>query len=354
MAQPNFPPTVAMTSHVDVGQEVSTGDMYPSEYHYQLPLGPQCEMVSAYPAYTAEAASHSAIEDTGLPDSRVPTHDSFLGWTPYDFDEETANLVPGLDLGLRTPKLFDNKDGSAIMEQYDDRRVVHRNPTNCWPPMPEDEVSLPLGPHYLQPFSKIGDAPDNGNVSLFLKPNVAKRGLGARDVVAIPNNTMRRMIQARPSASTETAGISSVRNSAAEKAQSQDPFGRQAPPLKSSGLYFSSLAEAHQVVHGLNWPPRHDDTLPKTLEERERYVSQLFNAMQDMSDIHDKQSGAMFQKRWLGEVVDQAVENEDRNTNETRPTLHLASDAVYKPWEKEYICWDIVVSESYPVAGPIS
>jgi hypothetical protein len=354
MAQLNFPPAVATTPHVDVGQAVFPGDMHPSEYHYQLPLAPQCEMVSAYPSYTAEAASHSAIGDPGLPDSRVPTRGSFLSWKPYGFDEETANLVPGLDLGLQTPKLFDNGDGSAITEQYDDRRVVHHDSTNCWPLMPEDEVSLPLGSHYWQPVGKIRDAPDNGNVSLFPKPNAAKRGLGARDVVGIPNNTMRRMIQARPSASTETAGISSVRNPAAEKAQSQDPFGRQAPPLKSSGLYFSSLVEAHQVVHGLNWPPRHDDTLPKTLEERERYVSQLFNAMQDMSDIHDKQSGAMFQKRWLGEVVDQAVEDEDGNTNETRPTLHLASDAVYKPWEKEYICWDIVVSGSYPVAGHIS
>ncbi|KAI4650675.1 hypothetical protein J4E93_003032 [Alternaria ventricosa] len=119
---------------------------------------------------------------------------------------------------------------------------------------------------------------------------------------------------------------------------------RQALPLNSFGLYFTEVTEARQKARGLDWPPRKDETLPNTKEERIAVVRKLFTAIQDTSDIQDKMSSPMLKKRWLAESVEESGEDRVGNAGETKPKQNIATNTVYKPWVKERLCWDILVS----------
>lgn len=123
------------------------------------------------------------------------------------------------------------------------------------------------------------------------------------------------------------------------------------PPLRSSGLYFSDVRHSRQQVNGLSWGPRLDDTLPTSQEEREAIVKELFIAMQDMSSIQDKKSGLMLKKRWLGEAksadtVESSENGGDARVDESEAAQRVASNEVYKPWVKERVCWELLVSGS--------
>ncbi|KAI4709434.1 hypothetical protein J4E89_005450 [Alternaria sp. Ai002NY15] len=128
---------------------------------------------------------------------------------------------------------------------------------------------------------------------------------------------------------------------------------RQAPPLKSFGLYFTEVTEARQKARGLDWPPREDETLPNTKEERIAVVRKLFTAIQDTSDIQDKMSSPMLKKRWLAESAGESSKDVVGNAGETKRTQKIATNTVYKPWVKERLCWDILVSFAiaYAITG---
>jgi len=121
---------------------------------------------------------------------------------------------------------------------------------------------------------------------------------------------------------------------------------QQAPPLNSFGLYFTEVTEAHQKARRLDWPPREDESLPETKEERIAVVRKLFTAIQDTSDIQDKLSSPMLKKRWLAENVGESGEDRVGNAGETKPKQKIATNTVYKPWVKERLCWDILVSSA--------
>jgi hypothetical protein len=116
------------------------------------------------------------------------------------------------------------------------------------------------------------------------------------------------------------------------------------PSLKPSGLYFSSVTEARQVVQGLNWDPRPDDSLPQNQQEREAIIHELFDAMQDMSVVQDKKSGLTLKKRWVRSEAADKMEDEGGEEPEGEAEQHVASDAFYQRWQKEKICWEILVS----------
>jgi len=128
---------------------------------------------------------------------------------------------------------------------------------------------------------------------------------------------------------------------------------RQAPPLNSFGLYFTEVTEARQKARGLDWPPREDESLPNTKEGRIAVVRKLFTAIQDTSDIQDKMSSPMLKKRWLAESVGESGEDRAGNAGETKPKQKIATNTVYKPWVKERLCWDILVSfaMAYAITG---
>jgi hypothetical protein len=117
------------------------------------------------------------------------------------------------------------------------------------------------------------------------------------------------------------------------------------PVLKASGLHFSSIAEARQLTQGLKWGPREDETLPKTQQDRESIVLRLFAAIQDMSDVKDKVSGAMFRNRWLGIPTEEPLGEEEAAPRE-------ATGAFYDAWDKERICWEILVSKKIYTSVP--
>jgi len=106
---------------------------------------------------------------------------------------------------------------------------------------------------------------------------------------------------------------------------------RQALPLNSFGLYFTEVTEARQKARGLDWPPREDETLPNTKEERIAVVRKLFTAIQDTSDIQDKMSSPMLKKRWLAESAGESSKDGVGNTGETKRTQKIATNTVYKP-----------------------
>jgi hypothetical protein len=112
------------------------------------------------------------------------------------------------------------------------------------------------------------------------------------------------------------------------------------PPLKPSGLYFSSAAEARQSTQGLKWDPRDDDTLPKTQEDREAIVARLLAAMQDMSEFQDKK-GPMFNNRWVGPPLE---EPDEMPEEQGKAAPREATDKHYTRWDKEAVCWAILVS----------
>ncbi|KAI4703887.1 hypothetical protein J4E81_000951 [Alternaria sp. BMP 2799] len=128
---------------------------------------------------------------------------------------------------------------------------------------------------------------------------------------------------------------------------------RQALPLNSFGLYFTEVTEARQKARGLDWPPREDETLPNTKEERIAVVRKLFTAIQDTSDIQDKMSSPMLKKRWLAESAGESSKEGVGNAGETKRTQKIATNTVYKPWVKERLCWDILVSLAiaYAITG---
>ncbi|KAI4939614.1 uncharacterized protein J4E92_000900 [Alternaria infectoria] len=128
---------------------------------------------------------------------------------------------------------------------------------------------------------------------------------------------------------------------------------RQAPPLQSFGLYFTEVTEARQKARGLDWPPHEDETLPNTKEERIAVVRKLFTAIQDTSDIQDKMSSPMLKKRWLAESAGESSKDVVGNAGETKRTQKIATNTVYKPWVKERLCWDILVSFAiaYAITG---
>ena len=119
---------------------------------------------------------------------------------------------------------------------------------------------------------------------------------------------------------------------------------QQAPPVNSFGVYFTEVTEARQGARGLDWPPREDDTLPNTKEERVAVVRELFAAIQDTSDIQDKKSSPMLKKRWLAESAEESNEDGVGDPGKTKRKQSIAKDTVYKPWIKERLCWEILVS----------
>jgi hypothetical protein len=135
------------------------------------------------------------------------------------------------------------------------------------------------------------------------------------------------------------------------QADQTDDVETSVPSLKPSGLYFSSVTEARQVVQGLNWGPHPDDTLPQSQQEREAIVHKLLAAMQDMSVVQDKMSGLMLKKRWLGGAVVGKVKDEDGEESQNEVEQRVASDAFYQRWQKERICWEIVVSTHCPFSN---
>lgn len=62
----------------------------------------------------------------------------------------------------------------------------------------------------------------------------------------------------------------------------------------------------------------------------------------------------MLRKRWLGKISEGANEDEDEDedeygdADEPRHTQNTAIDAVYKPWVKERLCWEILASTAVP------
>ncbi|KAF1846333.1 uncharacterized protein K460DRAFT_356024 [Cucurbitaria berberidis CBS 394.84] len=146
------------------------------------------------------------------------------------------------------------------------------------------------------------------------------------------------------------AVVGAVKKRGSKSCKDSDKVPEQAPSLRPSGLYFSSLQHARQEVKGLRWDPRPDETLPTSQEEREAVVQELFDAMQDMSVFEDKKSSSVLKKRWLGEATPtddkegskSDEEDESADVDDPATTQYIARDDVYKPWVKEKICWEIV------------
>jgi hypothetical protein len=125
-----------------------------------------------------------------------------------------------------------------------------------------------------------------------------------------------------------------------QKAKKSEKTKKPPPPLKPSGLYFSSAVEARQSTQGLKWGPREDETLPKTQKEREAIVARLLAAIQDMGDFQDKE-GPMFKNRWVGPPLEEP-DGMSGERGEAAP--REATDKHYHRWDKEAVCWDILVS----------
>jgi hypothetical protein len=112
-------------------------------------------------------------------------------------------------------------------------------------------------------------------------------------------------------------------------------------PASSSGLTYSSLAHARAVIAQRNvehdWQPdREDQTIPRTNQQREAYVLQLLNAMNDTSEARDsKGKNTPFNNRWV-------LRSHNKN--------HF-----YKMDEIEAVCWDILdLAERLHAHGPIA
>tara|TARA_R110002003_G_scaffold1868_8_gene23638 strand:+ start:2466 stop:4412 length:1947 start_codon:yes stop_codon:yes gene_type:complete len=112
-------------------------------------------------------------------------------------------------------------------------------------------------------------------------------------------------------------------------------------PASSSGLTYSSLAHARAVIAQRHvehdWQPdREDQTIPRTNQQREAYVLQLLNAMNDTSEARDsKGKNTPFNNRWV---------LRSHNNN------HF-----YKMDEMEAVCWDILdLAERLHAHGPIA
>jgi hypothetical protein len=112
-------------------------------------------------------------------------------------------------------------------------------------------------------------------------------------------------------------------------------------PASSSGLTYSSLAHARAVIAQRpvehDWQPDHEDqTIPRTNQQREAYVLQLLNAMNDTSEARDsKGKNTPFNNRWV-------LRSHDQN--------HF-----YKMDEMEAVCWDILdLAERLHAHGPIA
>ena len=118
------------------------------------------------------------------------------------------------------------------------------------------------------------------------------------------------------------------------------------PPLQSTGMYFSSLAEARRGVEGLNWGPQSDDSLPVDDADRQVLVQELVAAMKDMSAFQDKK-GKVFTKRWLAEDEEATKAGNDMG-GEEQGTKATAAQRVqfYAPHEMEKVCWEAIASTS--------
>lgn len=102
----------------------------------------------------------------------------------------------------------------------------------------------------------------------------------------------------------------------------------------SSGLLFSSLAEAQANIAARGWrSPSPDDSIPTTNAQRQQIVLRLLAAISSIDDVYDKQQGTNFRKRWLSQLNGALV--------------------YYQDADKEQIAWDILsLAESLHVHGP--
>jgi hypothetical protein len=142
-----------------------------------------------------------------------------------------------------------------------------------------------------------------------------------------PRSKRRRVDNSEGLAGDASMAKKKVRKS--EKATA-DKATKPAPPsLNKHGMYFDSHKDASEKLIVLNWPARGNDPgLPKTVDDRQAIVKQLYAAINDMSNFQDK-VGNVLKNRWLG---DGDTEN--------------AQDKFYEPWRKEKKCWEILVSLS--------
>ncbi|KAG9194294.1 hypothetical protein G6011_04329 [Alternaria panax] len=276
---------------------------------------------------------------------------------------DTPNETPGLSkakLEMQSQGLFDN-DKDAINDQSNHQQDGCHSPTNYQPSGPMSTDTITPNADSEQPHNEVEDALNDDDGSLSPKHDVPvedmseniafpmdeendEDGVILEDDGTTSDDSTQQEVGSRPNAAAETVRANPARKLSIKKANQLKAVAIQEPPLKPSGLYFDNITEARQVVYGLDWPARDDKTLSKTQEEREGIILELLNAIQDINDVKDRRTGAALQKRWLGEIADEGTKNEDANPDETQQTPKIGSDAVYKPWQKERICWDILAT----------